>query len=794
MNALKRTLVAALILSSMTACGTAEESAASYIESGKSLLAEGKPQKARLEFKNAIQIDPRMAEPFYQLALLDEKDQKWKSMFANLNTVEQLNPEHYDAIVKLGQIHLLAGNFDQALDKANKVLEKDGKNVLALVLKASVAMKQDNYGSALTDVEQALAMDPNNIEAISVKVLVLNKQGKTEQALSVLDTAMEQNPDVLPLTMIKLSILEEQKDFARMEEIYLGLQEREADAAWVAVALAKLLNLQGRYDDAKAILEQFVAANPEDKQTKLLLISLVKTQEPGKAIALLDSYIEDEPDNFDLRFAKVQLQLGNENSEDALAQLNEIVTLDPEGNAGRKALVTLAGFELQNGEVESAKTKIDRVLLAAPEDGQALLLRARINLLNNDIDSAVTNLRVVLRNEPESDQAMVLLAQAYMASGSTELAEDNFRQALTVNPGNTVAALSVANSLMRANELDRTEEVLQEALKQAENKEPVLQALAQVKLLKKDWQGTETIVDTLRTDKQDTALTHFLDARIAQGQESYEVAIESYKAALAMQANMPRAMQGLAFSYLQLDKKQELITYLNSFSELNPEILSVYAILSELYARDDLWEQAVASLERGISTEAKWQAGYSALASLYFAQKLPEQAISTYQRGLEQNPENVVLSLQLASAYEQTKNFEQAKSVYEQVLQVNPDVEPAINNLASLLTDQFRSEENLRQAAEIAERFKESTEPYYLDTYAWVNVQLGNFEKAQAVLERVVSLSPNVAVFNYHLGVLYNKQGNIVEAEQYLTTAKRLASEQGDTYTATKAAELLSSM
>ncbi|OUR65084.1 hypothetical protein A9Q79_03885 [Methylophaga sp. 42_25_T18] len=794
MNVLKRTVIAALLLGGVAACGTAEESAANYLESGKSLLADGKPQKARLEFKNAIQIDPRMAEPFYQLALIDEKDQKWKSMFANLNTVEQLDPIHYDAIVKLGQVHLLAGNLELALEKANKVITAEVKNGSALVLRASVNMKQDNYGSAMADVEQALALDANNIEAISVQALVLNKQGNTEQALSVLATALKAKPDELPLSMIKLSILEQQKDYGMMEQVYRELQGQHADAAWVSVALAKLLNLQDRYVDAKQVLQQFVETHPDDKQTKLLLIALIKTQEPEQAIALLDTYIEQEPENFELRFAKVQLQLAGDNTDAALVELKEIVALDPEGNSGRKAQVTLAGFELQQGEIESAQTKLTQVLAAAPEDGGALLLQARVDLIKKDVDSAVTNLRVVLRNNPESDQAMVLLAQAYMNSGSAELAEDNFRQALAVNPGNTIAALSVANSLMRTNDLDRTEEVLTKALQLAANKEPLLQALAQVKLLQKDWQGTESVVDTLRVDKQDTALTHFLSGRIAQGQERYDAAIEAYKAALALQPNMPRALQGLTLSYLQLGQKQDLLDYLMVFLESNPKQLSIYALLSNVYAQDKSWDQAVAVLEKGLATEPKWQAGYSALASVYFAQNLPKQAISSYQRGIEENPDSTVLSLQLASAFEQSAEFEQAKMVYEQVLQNNPDVEPAINNLASLLTDQFQSEANLKKAAEIADRFKSATEPYYLDTYAWVNVQLGNFDKAQPVLERVVSLSPNVAVFNYHLGALYNKQGNNIEAEQYLTTAKRLANEQGDAVTGTKAAELLSKL
>ncbi|HAI97591.1 MAG TPA: hypothetical protein DCL50_09110, partial [Methylococcaceae bacterium] len=118
-------------------------------------------------------------------------------------------------------------------------------------------------------------------------------------------------------------------------------------------------------------------------------------------------------------------------------------------------------------------------------------------------------------------------------------------------------------------------------------------------------------------------------------------------------------------------------------------------------------------------------------------------------------------------------------------------VEPVINNLASLLTDHFRSDENLEKALRLTERFKSATEPYYLDTYAWVNVQLGKFDEAELILERVVSLSPNVAVFNYHLGALYAKQNNKVKADKYLEIAKNLANKQGDVVTFQNANDLL---
>ena len=67
-------------------------------------------------------------------------------------------------------------------------------------------------------------------------------------------------------------------------------------------------------------------------------------------------------------------------------------------------------------------------------------------------------------------------------------------------------------------------------------------------------------------------------------------------------------------------------------------------------------------------------------------------------------------------------------------------------------------------------------------------------DKAQSILERVVSLSPDVAVFNYHLGALLVKQGNKNDAKVYLIRAKDLADKQGDVVTAAAVQELLVSL
>ena len=62
MNRLFVTGVALLLAASLlTACGGKEERKAKYLEKGKAYLAEKNYDKAEIEFKNVLQIDPKIS-------------------------------------------------------------------------------------------------------------------------------------------------------------------------------------------------------------------------------------------------------------------------------------------------------------------------------------------------------------------------------------------------------------------------------------------------------------------------------------------------------------------------------------------------------------------------------------------------------------------------------------------------------------------------------------------------------------------------------------------------------------
>ncbi|MCX4188417.1 tetratricopeptide repeat protein [Methylophaga sp. OBS4] len=677
---------------------------------------------------------------------------------------------------------MLGGQFDKAMTRAEKGLQLEAENIDALLLKASVLTKQENFGDARVILNQALQLEPDNPKALSLEIVIHKDKGELQKALALVDKALQRHKNDLSLQFIKLDLLNESRNFVAMQPVYEVILKQQPDERSLFVAYSQFLNNQlGKYDEAVGVLQAFVDKHPADTEAKQVLVSLINSKNPEKAIQTLDSLIKDAPDNYQLRFYRVILLMENDNREAARSELESVMADNPEGLHGNKARIALASIEASDGNLGRAERLIQQVLSVAPEESEALLLRAKLELQKGNTEQAITDLRTVLRNVPESDEALVLLAQAYVKIGSKELAEDSYRQALAINPYNTAAALSVAKNLMTENNFDRTEEVLMNALKSNPTGTKLLQALTQVRILKKDWTGGLETVGILKGQDGDSALSHLFSGQLYEGQGDFTLAAEEYKLALAADPDMSRALQGLAISLEQLEQHEALVKYISDFNNKYPEKMDGHEVLAVFYFRNDQPDKAVAVLEGQLSEHSDWARGYSLLADHYIKINQPEKAIAVFTKGLERSPGNIQIAMQLATLHVRQGNYIKARSLYEDMLAKDNSIDIAANNLASLLTDRFESDESLQQALKLANRFKDATEPFYLDTYAWVNVKTGNLDAAQPILERVVATSGSIAVFNYHLGVLYSKRGNTQQAKKYLDIAYEQAGNQEDT-------------
>lgn len=777
MKTVFKALTISLFVFAVSACsGSKEEAANKYLNNGIELFEAEKLSKASVELRNALQIDPKLASAYYYLALISEEEQNWKSLFKNLTKVEQLDKTHVDARVKLGYLMLLAKQFDSAIERADGVLALDQNNADAFIIKASAFLGKELYDVAMEYVDKALEFEGDAVEIASVQASILHKQGKSQESLAILTRMIDQEEKNLHLILLRTEINEELNNLAAVEADYRSMIKNHPNERAFYLKLVSLLRDSGRVAEAQADLESYLRRFPDDTEVRLVMVQLVSSNNVERGDKLLDSYISAEPKNAQLRFYRINRLVAKSDLAEALVELDHIAEGDFDDQQTFRATAMKAGLKLSQGEEDLALRLVNTVLEKDSHFEQALLVRAGYYIAREDIEAAVNDLRVVLRNNPESERALVMLANAYVTSGSNQLADDTFRKVLDINPGNVQAAVPVIKSLLQKEDSDRSERIIENALAHSPDNEILLSILAQIKLSNQDIEGSQQVISRIEATGRNPAFGHYLSGRALQAQGKYQEAIEDYKQALAINADLNRALESLASSYRRLDKQSELLAYLKEFSARNVDNVAAHSVMATVYRQRKDYQSAIGALQSGLQRDPEWVQGYSALAGSYLAMGNNELAIDAYKKGLLLVPDSSLLKMLLASAYEKTEAFGKAMLLYEDVLAINPDHDAVINNLASLLTDQFASPANIKRAVALTERFADSEHPYFLDTYAWALVKSGLPEVAEPLFAKVTAIAPSVAVFHYHRGVGLKQQGKEQESKESLMLAQQALS------------------
>src|SRR5439155_7659414 len=103
--ALLLTLLAVALI--IGACTTPEKAKAQHVARGQALLKDKKFQEASLEFRNALQIDDKLADAHWGLANAYEGLQRYQEAFEEMKEVATLDPNNLDVRVRLGNYYLM---------------------------------------------------------------------------------------------------------------------------------------------------------------------------------------------------------------------------------------------------------------------------------------------------------------------------------------------------------------------------------------------------------------------------------------------------------------------------------------------------------------------------------------------------------------------------------------------------------------------------------------------------------------------------------------------------------------
>jgi len=753
--------------------GGGEQKKGQYLEQGIVLFDQGKYKESELKIKNAIQEDPSIAEPYYYMALLNEKGKKYKAMRASLLETVKLDSEKTKAKLKLAKVHLLFNDLDASSKEIESVLAKNPEQLDALAIKSSLLMRQKKIKGALIIIDEILKKDSEHIEAISLKTVTLIKQKDFDQALALLTPALQKNSDNISLHLLKIQIDSQKNDTDAVIADYEKLVEMKPDNVQIKLTLAKVYQTAKKPKKAEEILNQLIQDNPRQINLKIALLNFLYASDEEKAASKFDVFFEENKDNYKEIIVLSKWLVLKDKKTKAQNILTSTLSNNNVSDENKTSITLfLAKFAFTDKDTTKALSYIDKILDKNTEDVNAKTLKAEILISLNKISDAKKLLEEVLWQQPKMDLALSLLGGINQIEGDLDKAIINYENALKLNPNNLQALSFIVNKEVSENHSEYAIEILEHALRQLPNNLKILTQLVELNFNAENYELADKYITKIQIQKNGVFLANYLKANSLHRQQKYNKAISAYKSLLEKAPWLKDALTGMADCYIQLNQQSEMMVYLERLIKNNPNNTFPSILKSQLLTADKKYKKAISFISSTLKKQTiKNTAFHSELGRLYGLTGDKKNQYASYIEGLKINPKNIKIMLSLASSYEKDLVFDKALELYEKILSINPIHNTSKNNLATLLLDHFGKPEDVNKATKIVKTFKQSKHPYFLDTYGWAKLKSGEVEDALAIFKKVIIIAPNTPIFRYHLAVAYNLTGNNFSAISELKQA-----------------------
>ncbi len=764
----------------LIACGTMEEKRNAFMAQGKKLYEQGDYLRARVQFRNALQIDDNFGEAYLWVGKTELKTGNVRNGFVALSKAVERKPDLWEAQLLLGELYLKGGRLEDAAEKINLILKHQPQNTDALLLSASLSLAQKQPQQALELLEKVRRLEPGKTAAYLGQALIEDQQRHPEAAAATLEAGLQANPKALDLYIARARLADAQKQFAVAEANFQKALSLEPKNVQLHSEMSRHYMAAGQWDKAEQALRQNLQLEP-DKDSHVTELSrfLLGRGRQKEAEETLKIFVDQHPHNFPARFALADLYLAMNRYGKGEKVFQEIIALDPGGPQGLKAKTQWARVLLSQGEVEEANKLVAEVLKANPKDMEATLVQGLIALAQKNGLKAVDNLRIVTQDQPNNSQAWLLLARAYFSNNQPEQAKDAARKSLALKKDYQEARVFLYDLYLQKKDYDGAIREIKGYLLYDENNIPNLTDLGYVYLAKKDYGKARETFQKIVDLQPKAPLGYYEMGQLNQAQGQTEQAVKYYELALAQDPTFMPALQQELNMDLQQKHADKALERVRQAVARSPKNTELHQVLGALLLAENQPKEAAAALEESLSLNPGNVQALNQLLAAYQKEGDPELAIRQLEERVANPASPKFYSLVLAMVYDRQKKFDKAKELYETLLKEGlfPDI--ARNNLAYLLADHAPTPENLDRALKLASESLEDHPyaPNILDTVGWILCKKGEFAKGQPDLEKAAAKVPQDPTIAYHLGWCEAKLGHVEKAREYLMKALALKGE-----------------
>jgi predicted Zn-dependent protease len=778
MSAVRTTRAVALISAAaavavlITGCGGAKSRLDSHMKRGEEYFQAGNFAKASVEFRNAMQIDPKDQQARVMAAETAEQQGQLRGAYGLLQSVVDEHPDNDVARTALGRLLVTAGDPKQAMATIKPALERQPNSAALLAIRSAARSALKDAAGARADADRALALEPRNEDAIDLRAGLYRQDGDLPAAIKLVSAAAAAQPTVPGFHQVLISLYEADNNTALVEEQLRALVKLKPGELSYRAQLAGFLARSKRLDEAQKALDEAVKALPESVEAKLLRVNfLVQERSHDSGEQALRQYIAADADNYTLRLALGQLLQSLGEADKATIVYTDIVKSDGTEANGLVARDRLAAIAIQQKREPDAQRYLAEVLKVSPRDNDALAFRGQLSLEHGDSTGAIADFRAVLRDQPASVALNRLLAQALILRGDLALAEEPLRTALASAPGDSVVRVGLAQVLFELHHQDQGIAVLEEGIKAKPTDTVLNEALVRAYSSQKNFAAAAKVSDAFRAAKPDNAAPYVLAANVAHADNRLDDAQAMLEKALSLQPHAYDALSQLVHLQVQRGQAAKAVSRLQGLIAADPKDALIPNLLGEVYLQQRDFKDAQQVLGVAVANGPKWWVPERNLGLAKFGADDVPGAIEAYQTGLKLAPTESTLLMDLATVYQRSGRVDDAFKLYESWITQDPKSQLAANNLAILLVSYRTDKASLDRAQALTAGFATANNGDLLDTAGWVQFKRGQFTQALPVLQHAAALLPQSHEVHYHLGMAELRSGQPDRARTDLETA-----------------------
>lgn len=542
---------------------------------------------------------------------------------------------------------------------------------------------------------------------------------KQVKALPV-KTAIELTPeqqrryDYFFLEAARLKI---QKDYASAFDLLQHCLTINPNASSALYELAQYYMYLKQVPQGQAALEKAVENDPDNYWYSQGLANLYQQQnDTEKSTRLWENMSVRFTDKLDPLYALLDIYNRQEEYDKVIATLNRI-----EDKMGKSEQLSMEKFRiyLQMKDNKNAFREIESLVAEYPMDTRYQVVLGDVYLQNGKKEDAYNIYRKVLDAEPDNAQAMYSLASYYEETGQKELYQQQLDTLLLNKKVPSDTKLNVMRQFIVQNEQDG-----------------------------KDSTRVINLFNRILEQEQDDAQIPMLYSQYLISKGMNKESLPVLRQILEIDPTNTAARMMLLGEAIRKEDYADVIKLCEAGVETNPEMLEFYFYLAIAYNQAERTDDVIAICQKAleqVTTESKKEVVsdfYSILGDAYHTKDSNAEAYAAYDSALVYNPSNI----------------------------------GALNNYAYYLSVERR---NLDKAEEMSYKTvkAEPSNSTYLDTYAWILFEKGNYAEARLYIDDAMKSDGSKSdVIVEHCGDIYYMTGDVDGALKYWNQALEMGS------------------